>query len=77
MHTAPPLGIDTQSIVLGRFHFFRAKKAEIQKIIDRFKTLQVEIAAPCHCSEKCAIEQFKEAFQDNFYKIGTGTILTI
>lgn len=64
-------------LVLGGFHLFRARKARIQKIIDRFKTLQVAIVAPCHCSGKRAIEQFKEAFQDHFYEIGTGTILTI
>ncbi|MEI8366148.1 MAG: hypothetical protein WCF65_06990 [Parachlamydiaceae bacterium] len=64
-------------LVLGGFHLFRSKQSDIDQIIKRFKDLQVEIAAPCHCSGDIAIEKFRQAFKDNFYQIGTGTILTL
>lgn len=64
-------------LVLGGFHLFRAKPKQIAAIINRFKDLKVEIAAPCHCTGDFAIKQFQEAFQNNFYKIGSGTVLSI
>lgn len=64
-------------LVLGGFHLFDAKQNQIDEIISKFKELQVQIAAPCHCSGDLAIEQFRQAFQNKFYKIGTGTILTL
>jgi 7,8-dihydropterin-6-yl-methyl-4-(beta-D-ribofuranosyl)aminobenzene 5'-phosphate synthase len=64
-------------LVLGGFHLFRNKKSEIDEIVDQLKALKVQIAAPCHCSGSLAIECFQQAFQDRFYKIGTGTVLTL
>jgi len=64
-------------LVLGGFHLFRNKQNQIDEIVGKFKALQVQIAAPCHCSGELAIERFQQAFQEHFYKIGTGTILTL
>lgn len=64
-------------LVLGGFHLFRSTPKQIDGIVDQFKALKVQIAAPCHCSGDAAIERFRLAFQDRFYKIGAGTILTI
>ncbi len=64
-------------LVLGGFHLFRNRQSQIDEIVNQFKALNVQIAAPCHCSGSQAIETFKQAFQDRFYKIGTGTVLTI
>ncbi len=63
--------------VLGGFHLFRKDRHFIEKIVTKFQTLQVKKAAPCHCSGEPTIAQFQEAYQDDFYKIGTGSTLTI
>ena len=64
-------------LVLGGFHLFNKRRRFVSKIVDKFKTLQVERAAPCHCSGDGAIAQFQEVYQDRFHKIGTGSILTL
>jgi len=64
-------------LVMGGFHLFEEKQDQIDEIIHKFKTLPVQIAAPCHCSGELAIARFKEAFQDRFMHIGTGTVLTL
>lgn len=64
-------------LVLGGFHLFRKNKRYVQKIIDKFKDLQVQIVAPCHCSGEAAIEQFNQAFSGQFCKVGTGSVLYI
>lgn len=64
-------------LVLGGFHLFRNKPSQIDEIVNQFKTLNVQIAAPCHCTGSSAIERFHQAFPDSFYKIGTGTIITL
>lgn len=64
-------------LVLGGFHLFRNSMSQIDEIVHKFEILQVEMAAPCHCSGELAIQRFQHAFQDRFHKIGTGTVLTI
>jgi 7,8-dihydropterin-6-yl-methyl-4-(beta-D-ribofuranosyl)aminobenzene 5'-phosphate synthase len=64
-------------LVLGGFHLFRNKQSRIDDIVNQFKSLKVEKAAPCHCSGNLAIERFQQAYQDRFHKIGTGTVLTL
>jgi len=64
-------------LVLGGFHLFRNKQSQVDEIVNQFKALKVQIAAPCHCTGEMAIERFRQVFQDCFYKIGTGTILIL
>lgn len=64
-------------LVLGGFHLFRTSQRKIDDIVNQFKDLEVQIAAPCHCTGDLAIEKFKHAYKDCFYKVGTGTILTL
>lgn len=64
-------------LVLGGFHLFRKKQKHIDAIVNQFRALKVQIAAPCHCTGGLAIERFQQAFKESFYKIGTGSILTL
>ena len=64
-------------LALGGFHLFRKNHSFIQKVIDEFKSLQVKKAAPCHCSGPQTILQFQKAYQEDFCKIGTGSILSL
>jgi 7,8-dihydropterin-6-yl-methyl-4-(beta-D-ribofuranosyl)aminobenzene 5'-phosphate synthase len=63
--------------VLGGFHLFRTTCNTVKNVVGAFQTLQVKQVAPCHCSGASAMAQFQEAYQDSFYKIGTGTVLKI
>jgi 7,8-dihydropterin-6-yl-methyl-4-(beta-D-ribofuranosyl)aminobenzene 5'-phosphate synthase len=64
-------------LVLGGFHLFRKSRRVASQIVDQFKSLQVDKAAPCHCSGDAAITEFQNGYQDRFYRIGTGTVLTL
>ncbi len=64
-------------LVVGGFHLFRKDRRFIEKIVTKFQDLQVKKVAPCHCSGESAIGQFQEAYQQDFCKVGTGSILTI
>ena len=64
-------------LVLGGFHLFKKDSEFVSQVVDKFKSLKVEKAAPCHCSGDVAIAQFQEAYQDRFCKIGTGTVLIL
>lgn len=63
--------------VLGGFHLFRKSSSFTKKIVDQFIDLGVKKVAPCHCSGKQTIEQFKEAYEQNFHRVGTGSVLKI
>jgi 7,8-dihydropterin-6-yl-methyl-4-(beta-D-ribofuranosyl)aminobenzene 5'-phosphate synthase len=64
-------------LVLGGFHLFRKDRRFIEKIVTKFQALQVKKVAPCHCSGDSTIGQFKETYQQDFCRVGTGSILTI
>lgn len=64
-------------LVLGGFHLFRKNRTTITQIVEKFKCLQVEKAAPCHCSGDPAIAAFQHSYLHGFYKIGTGSVIRI
>jgi 7,8-dihydropterin-6-yl-methyl-4-(beta-D-ribofuranosyl)aminobenzene 5'-phosphate synthase len=63
------------SFVLGGFHQFSAPAERSADIVKQFQELKVKKAAPCHCSGDRLIEQFREVYGTNFFKVGTGTVL--
>lgn len=64
-------------LVLGGFHLFRKNCSIIEEIVDTFQALHVAKAAPCHCSGEKTIKKFQDAYQQNFFKLGTGSVLTL
>jgi len=64
-------------LVMGGFHLGNASSNEVKKIIDEFKRIGVVHVAPCHCTGDQAINQFKEAFGDNFISVGVGAVIEI
>lgn len=64
-------------LVLGGFHLFRKNCHSIEDVVRQFQSLGVTRVAPCHCSGEKAIKKFQEAYQHDFYTIGTGSILTL
>jgi 7,8-dihydropterin-6-yl-methyl-4-(beta-D-ribofuranosyl)aminobenzene 5'-phosphate synthase len=63
--------------VMGGFHLFRSSAGSMAETIEQFRLLGVQKVAPCHCSGDRMIQLFEDVYEDQFVKIGTGTILTI
>jgi 7,8-dihydropterin-6-yl-methyl-4-(beta-D-ribofuranosyl)aminobenzene 5'-phosphate synthase len=64
-------------LILGGFHLFRKSSHFIEKTLNKFQDLGVKKVAPCHCSGELTIRRFQEVYKDNFYKIGTGSRLSL
>lgn len=63
--------------VLGGFHLFRSRHKKIREIVKKFKELQVQSVAPCHCSGNYTMQEFQNEFGPNFCKVGAGSILSL
>ena len=64
-------------LVMGGFHLGNASSKEVKRIINEFKRIGVVNVAPCHCTGDQAINQFKEAFGENFISVGVGAVIEI
>lgn len=64
-------------LVLGGFHLSGNSDSELRKIIDDFRRLEVQKAAPCHCSGDRCRELFKQEYKNNFIENGVGKIIEI
>lgn len=64
-------------LVFGGFHLLRHGKDEVDEIVKEFKEVGVEKCGATHCTGGVAINKFKEAFGDNYVKVGTGKVITI
>lgn len=62
--------------VLGGFHQLFVPAKQSAAIVEEFQRLKVQKVAPCHCSGDHLIRQLQDAYGTNFFKVGTGTILT-
>lgn len=62
-------------LLLGGFHLFRSSRKQIDQTVQACKTFQVQAVAPCHCTGDRAMDQFREAFGEAFYSVGSGTVL--
>ena len=64
-------------LITGGFHLFRSNKSEINDVIADLKGLGVKWAGPCHCTGDLGIHLFKEAFGENFIKVGVGKTINL
>jgi len=64
-------------LVLGGFHTLEANQEEANRIIEKFHELGVKKVAPSYCSGKLTRTLFKESYQTDFIKNGTGKIIEI
>ena len=64
-------------LVMGGFHLGSASSNEVKRIINEFERIGVVHVAPCHCTGDRAINQFKEAFGENFISVGVGAVIEI
>lgn len=64
-------------LVLGGFHLMGKHRGTLQRMIVKFRELDVEKVAPCHCTGKTATALFQDLYQSNFVKIKVGDTLTV
>ena len=49
----------------------------MKQIIEDIKEIGVENIAPCHCTGLEQINQFREAFDENFFQVGVGKVIEL
>jgi 7,8-dihydropterin-6-yl-methyl-4-(beta-D-ribofuranosyl)aminobenzene 5'-phosphate synthase len=64
-------------MVLGGFHLMEKSDSEIKSIIKDFQQLGVIKVGPTHCTGDKAIQLFKDAYGENYIKIGVGKVIEI
>ena len=64
-------------LVLGGFHLGGKSKAEIDAILRDFRSLEVELVAPCHCTGDTAIAMFAAEYEEDFIKAGVGKTIVL
>jgi len=63
--------------VLGGFHLMMHSKKQIEKIIGEFRDMGIKKCGCTHCTGEKQIQQFREAFGNDFMEMGTGRRITI
>lgn len=61
--------------VTGGFHLSGESEQGVKNIIADFKEMEVEYAAPCHCSGDRTREIFKNEYDRNYIEVGVGKII--
>ena len=64
-------------LAFGGFHLGNSFKKTIAKILEKFKELKIEKAAPSHCSGQKAMDMFKEEYGEDFIEIKVGDTIDI
>jgi 7,8-dihydropterin-6-yl-methyl-4-(beta-D-ribofuranosyl)aminobenzene 5'-phosphate synthase len=64
-------------LLMGGFHLMGAPEAVVTRATRDLKDLGVQKVSPSHCTGDAAIEQFHEAFGENFISGGVGLVVEI
>jgi len=64
-------------LVLGGFHLSSASDTRVNQIINIFDDAGVKNVAPCHCTGDRAIGLFRNAFGEDFIRVGVGAVIVI
>jgi len=64
-------------LVMGGFHLGDKSEAEIEAIINNFRRLEIQQAAPSHCTGEYAIARFAAEYGQDFIQVGTGSVIRL
>jgi len=64
-------------LVMGGFHLGGTSRRRVKAVIADFRQLDVQKAAPCHCTGDRAIGIFAEEYGEDFIRVGVGLVLDI
>lgn len=62
-------------LVFGGFHLLQHSEEQVDAIIKAFRELGVQKCGATHCTGDRAIQQFKNAYGDDYVEIGAGRVL--
>lgn len=65
------------ALILGGFHLKDSDDTRISQVIAELKRLDVQQAAPTHCSGERGCELFRKAFGDAYVAVGLGSKLVL
>ncbi len=75
--TATDLAGEPLHLVLGGFHLYKSKDAEIKKIADALRQLGVKTIGPCHCTGAHAIMLLQQVFGPDGLEVTAGTQISL
>jgi len=64
-------------LVMGGFHLGGASRAEIARIVDDFRRLEVQKVAPCHCTGTGAMRAFAAEYGEDYIANGAGKAIVV
>ena len=64
-------------LVMGGFHLEWTLAGKVEKIVSAFRRLNVQYAAPCHCTGQKAKGLFEKHFSEKYIDLGAGKVITI
>jgi 7,8-dihydropterin-6-yl-methyl-4-(beta-D-ribofuranosyl)aminobenzene 5'-phosphate synthase len=64
-------------MVLGGTHLLRHSEEDLREVMDELMKLGVQKVAPTHCSGDEAIAMLRDAFDDDFIRVGVGRVVKI
>ena len=64
-------------LILGGFHLGSASDSRVNQIIKIFQEAGVKYVAPCHCTGDRAIGMFRNAFGEDFIRVGVGAVISV
>ena len=64
-------------LVMGGFHLEWTLAGKVEKIVLAFRRLNVQYAAPCHCTGQKAKGLFEKHFSEKYIDLGAGKVITI
>jgi len=64
-------------MALGGFHLRDRSIRQMATLIDDLRSLGLQKCAPTHCTGDQQIEALRQAFRDNYVRLGVGKVLTV
>jgi 7,8-dihydropterin-6-yl-methyl-4-(beta-D-ribofuranosyl)aminobenzene 5'-phosphate synthase len=64
-------------LVFGGFHLLDKSDAELKEVISQFRDMGVQKVGATHCTGDRAIELFKQAYKEDFIRMGVGKVIQI
>lgn len=65
------------SLVMGGFHLMGNTRDDIQKVVEEFREMRVQLAGPTHCTGDETENVFKEEYGKNFISIIVGDAVVV
>lgn len=65
------------ALLLGGFHLMREDEAEIDRVVNELRSMEIDYLCPTHCSGDMAIDKFHNTFMERYITGGAGKIIDL